>query len=362
MTSLGERLDQLQQRTGVPVMARRTWLQTWLDTHPEYRPLVLGVESPGGSLAAVALLATRRTHGLTQIVAMGHGASDMVTASAVDDQSARELTEVVARHLTGVRPWSLLLQNVHPDDPVVHRLASRLRRALLLDGDVSPVLRVDRGSPLDLYVSSDHRRRMNGLRNRISREGLELEVRHVTKPQELLAVLPEVEHVHRLRDDDVGRASGMDKRSERDFFHGLVTALGERGQVCLTTLRLSGALAAYSLCFVDGTDYRLWNTRFDPGYAQHSPGKLALHESVRHALESGASSYDFMRGDEKYKASYANDRLRAVELLAGSNLFVAAAHRAYLSARDRLRRMDESGDRAGRFADRLRDLKRRLRR
>ena len=78
--------------------------------------------------------------------------------------------------------------------------------------------------------------------------------------------------------------------------------------MCLTTLELQGSLAAFVLCFVEGDAQRMWNTRFDPALERLSPGKLAMEVSVEHALDTGSTVYDFMRGEERYKSSYANHR------------------------------------------------------
>ena len=362
LEDLGSRLDALQDKAGAPLTARRAWLQVWLETQPDHEPLVLGVEDEAGDLCAVTLLATQRSSRVTHVVAMGHRSSDMVTSSAVDERSAARLAELVERHFSALRPWRLLLLNVDPRDPVLLLLAARLPRALLLPGDVSPVLQCDRGPDPKAYVSSSHRRGISRIRNRMVREGHDLEIRHLTELPEILQSLPEVERVHQLRDDHVGRVSAMEEPRQREFFRRVVTRLGERGEVCLTTLRLDGALAAYVLTFLDGRTYRLWNPRFDPAFARLSPGKLAIDEAVAHAVSAGATTYDFMRGEERYKASYANDEVRALELYAGSNIVFALADRAQLSARAWLRRLEESEGRTSQWVPRVREAAKRLRR
>lgn len=59
--------------------------------------------------------------------------------------------------------------------------------------------------------------------------------------------------------------------------------------------------------FVDdvrGT-YNLYQVGYDPQFAKYSPGKAMLGVVIRDAIEGGYRIFDFLRGDESYKASYA---------------------------------------------------------
>lgn len=357
LSQSGEALDVLHAVTGAPVTARRTWLQAWVESYPLYQPIVLGVEGSNGGLAAAALLATRRSHGVHQVVACGHGPTDAVSLSALDDTSAVRLADALAVELRRLRaPWRLGIRQLVADDTVAPRLASRLPRAHLVPGDVSPLLRADLGDSLRDYVSSTHHRGISRIRNRMVREGLEPQVRHVRHVEEVMTLLPEVEQVYRRRDEELGRKPALDVSCHRDFFRRVVERHAADGEVCLTTLRLNDELAAYTLCFVDGDVYRMWNCRFDPAWARFSPGKLAVDESVRHALVAGCSAYDFMRGDEPYKDSYANERPTTLDLFASSGPVLAAGTAAFLGARRRMRQMDQSGGRGAALVARARGL------
>ena len=357
LIDLARAIDELQQATGAPVTARRLWLQQWLDTEGLYQPLVVGLGS-SKRLDAVALLATRTRWDVTTVVPMGHGPSDLVTTSARDEESAQRLASRLTDHLHTVRPWRLNLRHSARTDPLLEPLAERLRRVRVLDGDVHPVLCADRGPILSHYVSRSHRRRVAQLRRRIDRDGVVLGLEHLHEPTEIAAVMPEVERVHRLRDDHAGRASAMDDQGRRDFFRRVVRSHADMGQICLTVLRLDDRLAAYVLCFVDRTGagdvYRLWNPRFDPEFSQYSPGKVSIDESIAHALAEGAIAYDFMRGDEPYKASYANATEQALDLHGWSNAVLEGAERVALLARDRVRTMERAGGRPARVAELMR--------
>src|ERR1700681_2557341 len=59
--------------------------------------------------------------------------------------------------------------------------------------------------------------------------------------------------------------------------------------------------------FVDDvrSTYNLYQVGYDPAYAKYSPGKALLGVAIRDAIEHGYAVFDFLRGDEPYKAAYA---------------------------------------------------------
>ena len=197
------------------------------------------------------------------------------------------------------------------------------------------------------HVSSSHHKGISRIRNRMVREGLRPEVEHLYDVDRITAVLPAVEQAFRRRDAVLERACALDRPEPRDFFRHVIAQHAARGTACLTTLSLEGELAAYVLCFVDGPAYRMWHPRFDPRWERYSPGKLAMDESIAHALAQGATEYDFMRGQERYKSSYANHLPRALDLFAASGPVVGVATSTALSLRTRMRDAADSGGRAG---------------
>ncbi len=348
LRDLADGLDELHETTGTPVTARRPWLQAWLDSYRSFHPFTIGLERPDGQLDGIALLATKRLRGLTQVVAVGHGPSDAMKLPARDDVAASELSETVAAALHEQRgAWQLSLRHLSAEDALSPHLLDDLRRSRLAPGDVSPTLRTEPGDVLRQHVSSSHHKGISRIRNRMVREGLRPQVEHLYDAEAIAAVLPAVERVFRRRDAALERACALDRPESGDFFRNVIAQHVALGTACLTTLSLEGELAAYVLCFVDGPAYRMWHPRFDPRWDRFSPGKLAMDESIAHALEQGATEYDFMRGQERYKSSYANHLPRALDLFAASGPVVGVATSSVLSLRTRMREAADGGGRAG---------------
>ncbi len=352
MCDLADRLDELHATTRTPVTARRPWLQAWLDSYRSFDPLTVGLERPDGRLDAIALLATKRQRGLTQVVAVGHGPSDAMTLPARDAVAGGALSEAVAAALHGQRgAWQLSLRHLSAEDALAPHLLDDLRRSRLAPGDVSPTLRTEPGDVLAQHVSRSHHQGISRIRNRMVRDGLRPTIEHLYDADRIAAVLPAVEQVFRRREAAMERACALDRPEPRDFFRHVIAQHAALGTACLTTLSLEGELAAYVLCFVDGPAYRMWHPRFDPRWDRYSPGKLAMDESIAHALSQGATEYDFMRGQERYKSSYANHLPRALDLFAASGPVVGVATSTALSLRTRMREAAEGGGRPGRAVE-----------
>lgn len=353
---LGSRLDVLHAATSTPLTARRTWLQAWVESFPDWQPWAVGLDDDDGSLRGVALFATKRFGPVDRVVLLGHGPSDLLCLPARGEAAALELGEAVATCLRARRrPWHLYARHLRATDGAVQAVAAQAR-GRLVPGDTSPVLCVQSGAQLDSYVTGNHRRGISRQRNRLAREGRLTETTHLHTVEEIAAVRVEVERIFRARDLELGRRSAMDKPQSRAFFRAVVMRHAEAGQVRLTCVHVDGRLAAYVLCFLDGDVVRMWNCRFDPELGRYSPGRLAMDASVRHALEEGALAYDFMRGEERYKDGYANHREVAVDLSASSHAAIHAAEGLVLRAHTRLRDVEASGGRTAGLAGRARDV------
>jgi len=350
LAALGPRLDDLQESTRCPVTARRAWQQTWLDHFTAWSPLVVVVEGHDGDLRAAAPLAVRSGRVQARVVPIGHGPSDEVRLPARDNASARELATAVSDALTALRrPWLLVARQVDPDDAAVHALAEVLRWSEITPGEAAPRLAFQPDRSVRAHVSRNHHQQVRRMRNRVTRDGHALELAQLRTPEQVREVWPEVTRVCRARDVQLRGSSALDDPTDGPFFRDLVGRLAERGEVRLTTLRLDGALAAYVLSFQDGPVRRMWNCRLDPALQDYGVGRIANDAGLEDALADPAcSSYDWMRGEEPYKASMSDHLFRPVDLTAASHRPLWGVVQAAAGTRTRLRDVRDGGGRAGR--------------
>ena len=100
-----------------------------------------------------------------------------------------------------------------------------------------------------------------------------------------------------------GAGSFSDPRVER-LHHCFAGELGRRGQLWLTTLDLDGEPAAAWYGFANHETVYFYQSGRDPRYEDQSVGVLLMATMIRRAIERGYRWFDFLRGDEAYKAQW----------------------------------------------------------
>lgn len=102
------------------------------------------------------------------------------------------------------------------------------------------------------------------------------------------------------------RASRPDKddflTSDREqFFTDIANELAPRSQFKLFFLELNDVRVASCICFDYNGSYLLYNSGYDPEYSALSVGLLNKALCIQDAIETGKNSFDFLRGNERYK-------------------------------------------------------------
>lgn len=99
------------------------------------------------------------------------------------------------------------------------------------------------------------------------------------------------------------------------FARELLPELFARRRLRAFALLRAGRVVALDLCMADGVGLRSWNGGFLPEAAPFSPGQLLTDWGIRRACGLGLAEYDFLRGAEAYKESWATDRREILELV-----------------------------------------------
>jgi CelD/BcsL family acetyltransferase involved in cellulose biosynthesis len=75
----------------------------------------------------------------------------------------------------------------------------------------------------------------------------------------------------------------------------------ERGWLSLAFLDVNGRRVATTLSFDYDNSFSLYNSGYDPAYSSLAVGLLHKALCIKHAIESGETRFDFLRGAEPYK-------------------------------------------------------------
>ena len=86
------------------------------------------------------------------------------------------------------------------------------------------------------------------------------------------------------------------------FFHQITQRMAQDGRLRLFFLEMEGQTVATSLCFDYDSSRLLYNSGYDPEYSYYSVGLLLDALCLREAIEQNMDYFDFLRGDEPYKA------------------------------------------------------------
>lgn len=86
------------------------------------------------------------------------------------------------------------------------------------------------------------------------------------------------------------------------FFRQISQELGQRGWLRLYFMEVDSKRLATALCFDYGDTMYLYNSGFEPAYADLSVGLICKALTIREAIAQGKKIYDFLRGAEDYKS------------------------------------------------------------
>ncbi len=88
------------------------------------------------------------------------------------------------------------------------------------------------------------------------------------------------------------------------FHRQAAASLAACGIVRLHAMRLDGRIVAVVYLWIERGRAYSYLGGFDPALARFSPGALALEYAIAQSFREGARLFDFLRGEESYKASW----------------------------------------------------------
>ena len=88
------------------------------------------------------------------------------------------------------------------------------------------------------------------------------------------------------------------------FFRALLAEAG----ASIDLLSVGDRPVAAAFGFAESQAYYLYNSAYDPAFAEAGPGFVLLAAMIERSISDGLARFDFLKGDERYKY-----RLGAVE-------------------------------------------------
>lgn len=166
--------------------------------------------------------------------------------------------------------------------------------------------RLDLPTDWDGYVASLGKNLRRDVR-RLERELLDTDrvaLHSVTRLDELPQAMNILVELHQRRREMLGEEGCFASPRFLGFYRDVVPELLRRGQVQFYWLELDGKPVAAEYQLVGNGTLYAYQAGVDPGSMEHQPGKLINLAILRQAIEHGYRAFDFLRGDEPYKARF----------------------------------------------------------
>ena len=262
--------------------------------------LIAACRRRDGSTAGVLPLVVGKQDGLRVVRLIGHGPADRLAPPCAEAE--RPLVAAALRDFVLAGDYDLFLGEQMPAEEGW----SDLMGASVLEREASPILRID-GRDWEEFLmgrSSNFRGQVRSRERRLAKRG-DLRFRMTLDQGELAADMETLFGLHDARWHEGGSTAFTGDR--RDFHRAFAAGALDRGWLRLWFLELDGqALAAWYGFRFDDSDWFYQSGR-DPDFESDAVGFVLMAHTIREAMNDGMNEYRFLRGDEAYKARFADD-------------------------------------------------------
>jgi CelD/BcsL family acetyltransferase involved in cellulose biosynthesis len=239
----------------------------------------------------------------------GEVCTDHLSLICRNEHYERVADAIAERLTTSCDDWDRLdLEAVDADDARVARLAAALeeRDCLVSRQGADACWILDLPPTWDDYlaaISKSHRKQLRQLERRVLESGRVI-WHPVTNGDELETAWPLLVDLHQRRRSSLGEPGCFASPSFHDFHREAARRLLDCGQLRVSWLELDGSPAAAEYHFADGGATYAYQGGVDPQRLDEEPGRLSTILCLRRAIDEGHKRFDFLRGDEPYKAHW----------------------------------------------------------
>lgn len=299
---------------GVPFRTHCWALSWWRHYQQENCQLMVAlVVDADGKLVGVApwyLETSARAGRVLRLLGSGEVCSDYQTVLCREDLVAPVaacLADWLAYDVA--ERWQMLdLAGVADADPVVAELGRQMAaRGHVVDRRVDAnTWSVELPADWDQYLSTLSRTRRERTRQLLRRliDSGRAVVHQVRDSAELDRAFDVLIELHQRRRQSLDQPGCFASPRFTTFHRDVARQLLAAGQLRLRWIELDGHPIAAEYSLVGGTTVYYYQGGFEPDAANERPGWLAFATSLQSAINSGLHTFDFLRGDEAYKASW----------------------------------------------------------
>jgi CelD/BcsL family acetyltransferase involved in cellulose biosynthesis len=229
--------------------------------------------------------------------------------ATLSDAIASWLAEQALGDASNANRWDLLwLENIDAEDRPSMLLAEHLAQAgcRVHQRPGTRCWRVALPASWAEYLrrlSKSHRKQVGRAESRLfaTRRAV---LRSVTCRDELPRTMDLLERLHQRRRLQLGQPGCFASERFAAFHRDVALTMLRAGQLQLHWLELDGRPVAVEYHLAGGGMVYAYQAGIEPEALTYEPGSLITQASLRRAIERGYLAFDFLRGDEPYKAHW----------------------------------------------------------
>lgn len=290
------------------------WLSAWWRQFGTGQQLyIVAVESEGQLLGVLPCYLQQTLIG-KQLRLLGSGAvcSDYIGAM-VDGHHASEIYDSIHTHLRQSAESGALrgieafhFEGVASDDAWLTRLSTfaeqagySLRRQSLANSWAIAVP--------STWAELHQRQRGSGVHRKAKKciarlQSQELSIRQIDDPADLDEGLNHLVRLHQARRESVGDAGCFADPKFQIFLAEALAGMLLEQKASFTLCEREGQVIGVQLLLLGSDTVFMYQSGVDPSYMSFEPGHMLVTGSLLYCIEHGYQGYDFLRGDEPYKA------------------------------------------------------------
>lgn len=338
--------DRLHRHSGAGVFLSWAWLRPWHNIiAPDRRLHIVTLRNGLGEMEGVVplciedrpLLGSRFGPTVRRMAYLGEtnvGSDylDVIAHSSDRDRTTRRLLEATRDSSL----WDLLdlndMDSQSPTLPLLREVFGGPEFVVeTIPGPICPYEPLAPGETFSSFIKAlgrgdNYKRRRKWLEKQ---EGYK--ILRATEPHEMDGALKEFLRLHELRWRGDGGSDGITCPETERFHHEATRLLAERGNICLYTMLVGDTAVASFYALMHGGKMICYLTGRDPEWQSKSVGMVLVGETFKDAFELGMSEYDFLRGEEGYKADWSTARRSLVSI----RIYRKATRGAWLARQER---------------------------
>lgn len=322
--------DDLVARAGSTPWATPAWGLGWWRAAPRSVRLRLVAVFDGDELVAVGPFCEVGPPGLRLVRFLG------------DDHQPNRVLTAPGRTAAASAVWAALRQHGSALDLycLEDRQGSGYRQLVedprwrLSDEPSDSCVSIVPGGAAEEYLATrtDLVKDMRRISRRLARDGHVLEVARASTPDQVGILLPEVAAVAAAAQRDRWKPGDLESLA-RGEVPGPLASMLRAGRLRLSLVRIDGRPAAFALELVGAGVVSGAVMAYDTEWQPYAPGRRAMEEGFRWAIDDGAREYDLGPGLGAYKSRWSDHEYQTRRVVAAPTAGELRVARAGLSLR-----------------------------